>query len=480
MIKKCLTGEYSADPSVCDFKKTYRKKLFKAGNTSTPNFCLNDHGTLFHIKRIRKTEQKCEVVSVSRAKELVRLMHQHKAEGICVPGGINTLVRSFTANYYCRGIRKIVQSVLDHCCGTCKLSKTLKTVAPVPVANRTKEVMEEVQCDLITIVSKKGVISSKNHDFKYILTVKDCFSKYCWLLPLITKEAAPIAHFLAKLFHEHGPPKFLHSDNGKEFVNSIVKQVCMKYDVSIKHGRPYHPQSQGQVENLNRRVKNCLRHFLLEYPDSERTEVWPKIIKEIQYFLNHSWHHTIRTTPHAVFYGRTGLRNEGTMTAPQFMEEDYMYMNDDENELNFDLHSTLSTSNISIPNYHTGNNEILSSIGRIQIQQVEQKRAVFESSEAMVSRNRRAHIRKLKPRDFRIGECVLFKNPENDGLATTLNVRGVIEEKVGRDLYRVGYAGNSVILFGSLMTPHSTMSEDDKLVTRLTDTTLTPEVVLDR
>ena len=79
-----------------------------------PNFCLNDHGTLFHIKRIRKTEQKFEVVSVSRAKELVRLMHQHKAEDICVPGGINTLVRSFTANYYCRGIRKIVQSVLDH------------------------------------------------------------------------------------------------------------------------------------------------------------------------------------------------------------------------------------------------------------------------------------------------------------------------------------------------------------------------------
>ena len=101
---------------------------------------LNDHGTLFHIKRIHKTEQKFEVVSVSRAKELVRLMHQHKAEGICVPGGINTLVRSFTANYYCKGIRKIVQSVLDHCCGTCKLSKTLKTVAPVPVANRTKEV----------------------------------------------------------------------------------------------------------------------------------------------------------------------------------------------------------------------------------------------------------------------------------------------------------------------------------------------------
>ena len=40
--------------------------------------CLNDHATLFHI--ICK-QQKLKVVSVSRAKEVVGLMHQHKTEG---------------------------------------------------------------------------------------------------------------------------------------------------------------------------------------------------------------------------------------------------------------------------------------------------------------------------------------------------------------------------------------------------------------
>ena len=50
-----------------------------------------------------------------------------------------------------------------------------------------------------------------DHDYKYILTVKDCFSKYCWLSPLRSKEAAGIALILGKIFLEYGPPKFLHS-----------------------------------------------------------------------------------------------------------------------------------------------------------------------------------------------------------------------------------------------------------------------------
>ena len=168
-------------------------------------------------------------------------------------------------------------------------------------------VMEEIQCDLISIVCKKGVSPSCRHEFKYILTVKDCFSKYCWLTPLTSKEAHPIARIINKIFHEQGPPRYFHSDNGSEFVNSLMREVCDKYSVKIKCGRPYHPQSQGQVENLNRRVKNSLRHFLQDYPHSEHADVWPRLLECIAFFLNHSWHHTIRSTPYAVFLVELGL-----------------------------------------------------------------------------------------------------------------------------------------------------------------------------
>ena len=302
MLKKCF--QRSNDPAVLEFTRTHRKKLFKGGNKSYPNFRLDNEGVLLHIKRIGQRQETREVVTAGRAREIVQSMHNHSA-GICNPGGINVMEKSFSATNF-RGIRAVVKSVLDQCNGTCKLSKTLETMPPAPRANRTMQVMEELQCDLITIASKKGVPPCSDHGFKYILSVKECFSKYCWLTPLESKEALPVSGFLMKIFHNHGPPKYLHSDNGSEFVNALVKGVCSRYDVKIKHGRPYHPQSQGQVENLNRRVKNCLRHFLLRYEECDRSSAWPGLVKEIEYFLNHTWHHTIQCTPYSAFHGRTG------------------------------------------------------------------------------------------------------------------------------------------------------------------------------
>ena len=163
---------------------------------------MDSNDVLLHIKRVGGTEEKREVVTASRARELVKAMHRH-TEGVCNPGGINTLENSFSSTFYYRGIRAIVKSVLQQCNGTCKLSKTLNTMPPAPRANRTMQAMEEVQCDLIT---KKGVPQCSDHEFKYILCVKDCFSKYCWLTPLESKEAIPISRVLSKKITGH--PRF--------------------------------------------------------------------------------------------------------------------------------------------------------------------------------------------------------------------------------------------------------------------------------
>ena len=42
------------------------------------------------------------------------------------------------------------------------------------------------------------------------------------------------------------------------------------------------PQSQGQVENLNRKVKDFLHHFLLSCDEDDQTKVWPRLVKEIK------------------------------------------------------------------------------------------------------------------------------------------------------------------------------------------------------
>ena len=453
MIKKCF--QQTKDPAILEFCKTHRKKLYKGGNKSLPNFTLDSNGVLLHIKRVGQREEMREVVTASRARELVKAMHNRSA-GICNPGGINALEKSFCSTYYYRGIRAIVKTVLDQCDGSCKLSKCLETMPPVPRANRTMQVMEEVQCDLITITAKKGVPHCMEHNFKYILCVKDCFSKYCWLTPLESKEALPISRVLAKIFHDHGAPKFLHSDNGSEFVNAVVKDVCNRFDVRMKQGRPYHPQSQGQVENLNRRVKNCLRHFLLAYEECERSKAWPVLVKEIEYFINHTWHRTIQCTPYTAFHGRTGSVKMGDKCAEhEYMEEDFLSINDAEEDLYFDLNS-VSLCDISVPLHH-GDKQTLQMLGKVQLQHAELKKKIFEATESTILHNKRAHITRMKHRNYSMGQSVLFRNPNSDGLASTLNVRGKITEKIGIDLYQVQYGDRTIVLFGCQMVGENTV-----------------------
>ena len=109
---------------------------------------------------------------------------------------------------------------------------------------------------------KLSFMTNNRGQYRYILVIKDCFSKFCWLKPTKTKSASEVHTILHNFFCYHeGPPKCLQTDNGKEFINEVVKNPYQSLEVKIIHGRPYQPESQGQVENLNKRVKKNSRTY---------------------------------------------------------------------------------------------------------------------------------------------------------------------------------------------------------------------------
>ena len=183
--------------------------------------------------------------------------------------------------------------------------------------------------------------------------------------------------------------------------------------------------------------------------------MWPHLLRDIEFFLNHSWHHTIRSTPYAVFFGRTELRNVGKVSAQnEYMEEDFLYLNDGEEDLVMDLQFQPPYPEIEIPKYDISADENLINVGKLQMIRDEQKCGVFESTEATIYRNRRAHVKRIRPHNFSTGDSVLFRNPANHGLASTLNIIGIVGEKVGRDLYKVIHDNQSIVLFGNEMVPY--------------------------
>ena len=79
---------------------------------------------------------------------------------------------------------------------------------------RSTRVMERVQIDLIVLTS---ALPERNADYKYVLTIKDHFSKFVWLRPLRHKRVADVVAGLRGVFDEYGPPTILQADNGGEF-----------------------------------------------------------------------------------------------------------------------------------------------------------------------------------------------------------------------------------------------------------------------
>ena len=60
------------------------------------------------------------------------------------------------------------------------------------------------------------------------------------------------------------------ADNGSEL---DVRQILNLENIKHVHGRPYHPQSQGMVENFNRYIK---KYLILEYLTCRKEEFPPK------------------------------------------------------------------------------------------------------------------------------------------------------------------------------------------------------------
>ena len=161
------------------------------------------------------------------------------------------------------------------------------------------------------------------------------------------------------------------------------------------------------------------------------------------------------------------------------MEEDFLYINDGEDERVIDLQHQPPNQTIEIPKYNISADKNIVTLDKLQMLQDEQKSGVFESTEATIYRNRRAHVKKIRPHNFNTGDSVLFRNPETHGLSSTLNVIGTVGDKIGRNLYRVEHDNHNIVLFGSEMVPY-TPSSIENVQYANTLFTLEPHLVLDR
>ena len=97
----------------------------------------------------------------------------------------------------------------------------------------------------------------------YILLAVDYMSKWVEEIPCKTNNNRVVVKFLKEnILSRFGTPRAIISDNGSHFCNRSFEALMRKYGITHKLSTPYHPQTSGQVEVSNRKVKQILEKMV--------------------------------------------------------------------------------------------------------------------------------------------------------------------------------------------------------------------------
>jgi transposase InsO family protein len=91
--------------------------------------------------------------------------------------------------------------------------------------------------------------SSKGN--KYILTVKDCFTRGIEAFPIVAATALETVDILVKeIFCRYGVPEIIHSDRGNQFTFNLFHSVAQEYGIQVTTTPAYNPKS-NPVERVH-------------------------------------------------------------------------------------------------------------------------------------------------------------------------------------------------------------------------------------
>lgn len=163
--------------------------------------------------------------------------------------------------------------------------------------------------DMIGIDSMEGFPNIDG--YHCCITIKDHASKLIMVEPTKSKSAEEAANVLWRWICTYGPPKRLMSDQGRQFVNDIFGNILSKFCIQHKVTSPYHPETNGQTEIINKIVHNALTKLIEENPND-----WPKLVPFIVLAYNNKVNVVTKYSPFIIVFGKPPNRFEDWRSAP--------------------------------------------------------------------------------------------------------------------------------------------------------------------
>uniref|UniRef100_A0A8C6S5A0 Integrase catalytic domain-containing protein n=1 Tax=Neogobius melanostomus TaxID=47308 RepID=A0A8C6S5A0_9GOBI len=202
-------------------------RFYTATEQKYPQWVYDLHPQANAKSKFRQAAKPYRVLTKSRMSNILEACHDNHF-------GRDKTLANISDHYYWKGMKS---DVYQH----------VKACEKLP-----GQVWSLVGIDLI------GPLQETSNGNKYIVAATDHFSKWTEATALPDKSAKSVAHFLCNVICRLGCMDTLISDQGREFVNSVIDNLMTHFKTDHRISSAYHPQTNGQRVRDNRTLKESL------------------------------------------------------------------------------------------------------------------------------------------------------------------------------------------------------------------------------
>lgn len=209
--------------------------------------------------------------------------------------GVNRMLNNIKKYYYWPGMSNDVTEFVKKC-KACQIQKysNRQIKEPMVITTTPNCAFERISLDLM------GPLDKDNYSYKYILTLQCNLTKYVEAYPLEKKDTVSVASsFVNNFVLRYGVPKEILTDQGTEFMSSVMTEVCELLNITKLHSTAYHHETLGALENTHKSLGAYLR-----IQCSNNVTDWSTWLPFWCFTYNTTVHTETQYTPYELVFGK--------------------------------------------------------------------------------------------------------------------------------------------------------------------------------
>ena len=272
-------------------KKIKNLLINKVKNSIGENFKI-DAEMLYKRNPSPIGEEWLLVIPESNKKSIMEEFHDQPTSGHL---GIKKTLDKIKRRFFWPGLADDLIEYINSCrkCHSRKkpTTRVQGLLQPIPPAEFP---FQRVGIDLL------GPLVKTKSGNRWIVVTTDYFTRYAETGALKTGTAEDVSdYFLQNIILRHGSPHIVLSDQGRQFMSKLFSQVTFLCDAVHKRTTPYHPQTNGLTERMNKTLAEMISMYINEKHDN-----WDAILPYVTFAYNTSIQSTTGYSPHFLMYGR--------------------------------------------------------------------------------------------------------------------------------------------------------------------------------